>query len=121
MNTCKQLVTMNFYLSLCLSVLLLVTANLLLKKAALVAFDASFFAILENYWFLTALLCFFLSSLTWIHTLKGINLSKAYPCLAASYILTPLAAAYFFEEKISFLYIIALICIFCGIILVLKK
>ena len=58
---------------------------------------------------------YFSATLLWIKMLQTVPLSKAYPFSALGFVLVPLAAVFFFNETISFKYILGAGLIIAGI------
>lgn len=62
-----------------------------------------------------------LATLIWIYLLRTIPLSKAYPYMALSFVLVPLAAALLFSETINAPYVAGMVLIVAGIIVISRS
>ena len=61
------------------------------------------------------------STILWIYILRYVELSYAYPMLSLGYVLIFIASYFLFNEPISSLRVMGLICIIIGIILVSRS
>lgn len=108
-----------FSLPLFLFILCSVAAQLSLKASATYSAQAENFiaAWLLNpcLWF--SFVCYASSFIFWLHTLRALPLSSAYPWTALIYVLTPAAAVLIWQEQLSFTYFGGIICILCGILI----
>jgi multidrug transporter EmrE-like cation transporter len=113
------------YFLITANIALMCAGQLLFKKAAifLVAHpELSYFnRFLLNLWFYPAVFLFAVATLTWTQILTTMKLSVAYPILSISYIITAVAAYYFFGEKISVLNWTGIFIILVGVSLVSAK
>ena len=57
-------------------------------------------------------------SLIWIHLLRNIELSKAYPFMALSFVVVPLLGMLFFEEQLTAPYFFGVTLIIFGIVVI---
>lgn len=60
------------------------------------------------------------ATLVWIYLLRSIELSKAYPFMALSFVVVPLAAAVFYGETIAPAYYLGLLLIVSGIVVIAR-
>lgn len=60
------------------------------------------------------------SSILWIHLLRNIELSRAYPYMAMSFILVPVCGKFFYGEQLSISYFLGTAIIIVGIVVVTK-
>lgn len=60
------------------------------------------------------------ATLVWIYLLRSVALSKAYPFMALSFVLVPIAAYYFYGETVAPAYYIGLFFIMSGIIVIAR-
>ena len=77
----------------------------------------------EVIYFLAGLLLYATAMFTWITTLQGYELAKAYPCLSMSYVLVYLGAVFMpgIQESLSLDNAAGILLIVAGIILVFRK
>lgn len=66
---------------------------------------------------LVALFIYGVSTLLWIYLLSGVELSKAYPFFAMSFILVPMLSWLWFGESLDKFYFAGMACILTGVIL----
>ena len=87
-----------FIASLCLG-------QMLFKKAANSIGNASGVTLLTslafNGWFIVACLLYAFSTLVWITVLQRMPLTRAYPFVAAAFVVTPLASIMIFGERVE--------------------
>jgi drug/metabolite transporter (DMT)-like permease len=57
------------------------------------------------------------STLLWVYLLSGVELSKAYPFFAMSFILVPMLSWLWFGEPLDKFYFAGMLCILVGVIL----
>ena len=77
--------------------------------------------LLGNFWFLAAALFYAALTVLWVWILTLVPLSRAYPFVVLSFVLTPLGATLFFGERLDASYYAGMACILVGLgILVLK-
>ncbi len=60
-------------------------------------------------------------TVTWVLLLREIDLARAYPLLAACFVLVPMAAALFLGERVAPLYGVGVLLILVGIFLTLRS
>lgn len=97
--------------------------QLLFKMAALrVAGDAALGArllgLMQNGFFLTAIVLYGALSVLWVWVLTFTPLSRAYPFVAIAFALTPLLGGLLFAEPLSTRLLIGIAVIACGLLLV---
>lgn len=97
--------------------------QLLFKSAALKLAPAGnlatrAFSLLQNGWFIAAVLLYGVLSVLWVWVLTFTPLSRAYPFVAIAFALTPLAGAYVFGEPLSLRVLIGIAVIAGGLVLV---
>jgi multidrug transporter EmrE-like cation transporter len=99
-----------------------VAAQLSLKASGLHAVKTSGIvdAWLLNPYLLATLACYGISFACWARTLKTMPLSAAYPWTAIIYVLTPAAAVLLWREQLSATYLAGMVCILCGIGIIVK-
>jgi drug/metabolite transporter (DMT)-like permease len=111
-----------YQIAMLLCVLLaMATGQVLFKISADQAANASapfLFSIGTNLTFVGALGLYGLGTLLWVYILSSAALSKTYPWMALSFVLTPLFAAAFLSEPISARFIIGTFIIILGILVV---
>ena len=97
------------------------SAQLLLRKAALTgAVPAMPVTLLRNIWFLTGLVAYAGSVLTWLRVLGDVPLSVAAPFVALVYVLVPLASRVVFDDTINAKMWMGMILVALGVTLVAK-
>jgi len=65
---------------------------------------AGFAALAFDPWFILALVIYAIGTLVWMYVLKSVPLSRAHPMMAMTFVLVPLAAAFFFQEPMTLKY-----------------
>lgn len=110
------------YIFLCLSILLSVLGQLMLKVAMnhvsqlwVVHSTFSWLTVLGNFHFLLGLSTLVLGTLFWVLSLSKIDLSFAYPISSVQYVLGFIGAWYFLTESINLTRIIGLAIICLGV------
>lgn len=73
---------------------------------------------LVTWQFLLAMVFYSVSTLLWVLLLKHVPLSRAYPFMALSFVILPLAAYLIFKEPVSMRYVVGLIFFMTGLFLV---
>ena len=76
---------------------------------------------LSNPFFVIAMAMYFALSLMWVWILGFIPLSRAYPFVAAAFIVTPLLGHLFFNEALDLRFAFGLVLIVCGLVLVVGR
>lgn len=66
----------------------------------------------------SAFFIYFMSSLGWVYILKGLPLTVAYPFLAITFLLVPIAGHFFFNESVNWRHGIAALLIISGICII---
>lgn len=85
-----------------ITVLLNGGAQLLLRKAALSgAVPTNPLSLIKNPWFLSGLVAYGMSVLTWLFVLKRVPLAVAAPFVALVYVLVPFASRLVFSDAVS--------------------
>ena len=78
----------------------------------------SLIASLLSWQFLLAMFFYALGAVLWVVVLKHVPLNRAYPFMAISFIVLPLAGYYMFGEPLSARYIVGLVILVGGLYLV---
>jgi len=100
------------------------TAGQLLFKAASSTFAGNapigerLLAILQNRFFLLAVVLYAALTVLWVWILSFTPLSRAHPFVALAFALTPLFASFAFGDHISFRLLGGIVLITCGLVLV---
>jgi len=95
------------------------SAQLFLRKAALSGADpTSPLSLAKNAWFLSGLVAYALSVLTWLFVLRRVPLAVAAPFVALVYVLVPVASRYFFDDQVSSRMWVGMLLVVCGVTLV---
>lgn len=71
---------------------------------------------LPSFWL--ALLLYGTATLLWLHVLRVLPLSRAYPFAALGFVLVPVAGVVFFRETISKVYVLGMLLILGGIMVI---
>lgn len=74
-----------------------------------------------NTWFWLAIILYATATLLWIFILQKIDLVQAYPFMALGFIIVPVAAFFFFGEKINLYYFAGVGLIMAGLWLITAK
>lgn len=74
-----------------------------------------------NPYFLIATLLYFGLSIAWVYILTFIPLSRAYPFVAAAFIITPLLGVFLFDEAFEWRFVLGACVIASGLILIAKR
>lgn len=59
-------------------------------------------------------------TIAWVLLLREMDLARAYPVLAACYVLVPIGAALIFGERFGYLYVVGVLLIVTGIFLTVR-
>jgi undecaprenyl phosphate-alpha-L-ara4N flippase subunit ArnE len=103
------------------TVLLNGSAQLLLRKAALTgAVPTAPLTLLKNSFFMTGLVAYAGSVLTWLLVLRRVPLSIAAPFIALVYVLVPLASRSIFDDRITTRMWAGMLLVALGVTLVAK-
>ena len=70
---------------------------------------------------LAAFSVYFFTSLGWVLLLKRASLGQLYPVMAPSFVVVPLASAFFFGEQLSGKYLVGVVFTVVGVVLCLKS
>ena len=97
--------------------LLLVSGQILFKKAALAVGTQPLLVGVLNGWTLAALAFYGGATLLWISILRSTPLSTAYPYAALGFVIVPLAGQFLFGEALHARYLMGAVCIVTGILL----
>lgn len=77
--------------------------------------------LMTNGWFLTAAAFYAALTVLWVWILTSIPLSRAYPFVVLSFVLTPLGAVLFFGELLTSNYVIGMTFILVGLAILVFK
>ncbi len=99
----------NPYLHLALNGLLVTASELLLKRGAMATaqipgsawLDSLGLTILGSWWVWAGIACYVVSFVNWLHVLRWIPLSVAFPLASVVHALIPLGAWMFLDERLS--------------------
>ena len=72
---------------------------------------------LSSWQFWTACILYGVVTLFWVLLLRKLDLSKAYPIMAATYVIVPLASVLVLDEKVGLTYLMGIALIIAGIVL----
>ncbi|EKD53856.1 MAG: hypothetical protein ACD_60C00144G0001 [uncultured bacterium] len=64
--------------------------------------------------------CYFTSAMFYIHSLKQLPLSVAFPCVSLSYVAVALLAHFLWKEPFGLQHMMALCCILLGVFLLVR-
>lgn len=76
---------------------------------------------LLNPFFICAMVMYFALSVMWVWILSFIPLSRAYPFVAAAFVVTPLLSHVFFQEPLDLRFAFGLLLIVSGLVLVVGR
>lgn len=108
---------MRYHLYALLCVLFIATGQILFKLAALKMNDGGGQSLkLGLFILLSALFVYGLTTIGWVYVLKNLELSKAYPIMALSFVLVPLGCHFVLNETLSFAYCVGVLLIVVGVI-----
>lgn len=104
-------------LGILLCVIGMTAGQILFKQAAMHwSGDGNLFTgLITNRALMVALIVYGLTTLLWVYLLRFVDLSKAYPIMAANFVFVPIAASYLYQEHIKFEYWIGITLIIIGI------
>lgn len=102
------------------------TAGQLMFKAASIDSGKNYgnnflLSLMANGWFLTAAALYGALTLLWVWILTVVPLSRAYPFVVLSFVLTPLGAALLFGEPLTTNYAIGMALIIIGLFFLVLK
>jgi len=100
--------------------------GILLKKGAVeINYDNNLFYILitvvSNWKILCAIVLYFIPVIIWLYLLKRIELTLLQPILSLTYVVTPLLAIVFLDEKISIIRWVGIVIIVIGVVIVSRS
>jgi drug/metabolite transporter (DMT)-like permease len=96
-------------------------AQLLLRGAALKgATPSKPMSLITSPMFMTAIVIYGVSVLTWVMVLKRVPLPTAIPFIALMYVIVPLAARYFFDDPLNWRMMAGMCLVVCGLIVVVR-
>ena len=78
-------------------------------------------SLMTNLWFLAAAALYAALTILWVWILTIVPLSRAYPFVVLSFVLTPLGAALFFGESLTANYAIGMVLIVAGLAFLVFK
>jgi len=105
------------YIALALSILCRSLVFVFAKNAALDTADADLFEILLNPWYWAELSALGMQAVFWIHVLRNLKLSVAYPAMALVYAVNLGWSWYLFEEIVTLTHIVGCSIIIIGVIM----
>ena len=73
---------------------------------------------LANWQFVVALAVYGLGTVLWVLVIKSVPLSRAYPFMALSFVLVPVAALFLFDEPLSARYLLGTALLFSGLLVI---
>lgn len=116
------------YIFLAVSILLAVAGQLLMKKGMLVfgaypanQFLAKIIPMFLNPYVFAGVVCFGLSSVTWLFVLSRLQLSFVYPLVSVAYVLVAIASLIFFKESVSLVRWTGIAVIIMGVFLISRS
>lgn len=77
--------------------------------------DSFVFSLIFNFWFIAAAVLYAALTVMWVWILTFLPLSRAYPFVILSFVLTPLGAALFYGEILTTNYVIGMLLIITGL------
>jgi multidrug transporter EmrE-like cation transporter len=110
-------------LQLASSIVLNVTGQLLLKRAAMAGGgpNAAVYRPFLSGWFMLGLTCLGFGSVLWVTVLKKMPLTLAHPITAISFILVPFGSHLLWSEPLPAMRMIGILVIILGVILVARE
>ena len=117
---------LNAYVQLAIGALLVTTSELLLKRGAVAAPPAhgpaawTGISALASGWTWLGIVSYILSFISWIHVLRTLPLSIAFPAINIVHILVPLGAWLFLREAIPARRWLGILLVIAGIVLIVK-
>jgi drug/metabolite transporter (DMT)-like permease len=60
------------------------------------------------------------ATLLWIYLLRFVELSRAYPVMAVSFVIVPFLSAWFFGDRLSEIYFVGVLLITIGVIVITR-
>jgi drug/metabolite transporter (DMT)-like permease len=58
------------------------------------------------------------ATLLWIHVLRAVDLSRAYPLMALSFVIVPIASSWLYGDRLSSVYFVGVILICAGVVVI---
>lgn len=113
------------YILLLASVLIIATGQVIFKFAAINLREAgSIFNFISINAFsimlvMIALCLYLISTVAWVHALRVIPLSVAYPFNALAFLIIPLVSTFLFNETLPRFFLVSLILVWTGILLLM--
>ncbi|MBD0378920.1 EamA family transporter [Paenibacillus sedimenti] len=92
-----------------------------LNMAAATSFFAKLLTMFTQPYIIAGLFCYGLSAVFWIFGLTRLQLSAAYPMVAAGYVIVFILAVFLFKETVSLVKIGGLLMIIMGVIVLAKS
>jgi len=117
---------LNPHLQIGLGAVLVTVSELMLKKGASATADTTAvagwlgIAALASWWTWAGILCYVLSFLSWLHVLRYVPLSIAFPLINAVHVLVPLGALLFLHEPVSLKRWMGISLILIGIVAIMR-
>lgn len=115
---------LNPYVQIAIGAVLVAASELMLKKgASAVAFERPGWfgvAALSSWWTWAGIVCYIASFLSWLHVLRFVPLSIAFPLINVVHVLVPLGALLFLHEPVSFRRWIGIGLILVGILAIMQ-
>ena len=105
------------YLQVLACVLMIAAGQVMFKWAGINISSNKDFLFSKGFWIAGAAIALYgFATIVWIYLLRNIPLSVAYPFMALSYVLVPLAAWVFFSEQITLTYMAGIALIILGVL-----
>jgi len=103
----------------------MVVGQLLFKlSSAHIQLDSGLFRLLSsllNWQFVLALAVYSLGTVLWVIVIKSVPLNRAYPFMALSFVLLPIASLLILKEPLSLRYIIGTVLLFSGLLVIASE
>jgi drug/metabolite transporter (DMT)-like permease len=61
------------------------------------------------------------ATLLWIHVLRGVDLSRAYPFMALSFVVVPIASSWMYGDRLSTVYFVGVALICAGVVVISRS
>ncbi len=116
----------NPYVQIAIGALLVTASELFLRRGALTVAASSGLAkwlgiaALGSWWIWLGILTYILSFISWIHVLRLLPLSIAFPIINVVHVLIPIGAWLFLHERISPQRWLGIAIVLCGILLMVR-
>ncbi len=108
------------WFALTVMVVSMVCAQVLYKACAVSIGDLELYSLLKSVYLVSGVGASFIGMLFWLIALKKMPLSRAYPCTALIYIITPFLGFFYWDEHLTFNYFLGLAFIVLGIVITTK-